>query len=859
MIRICCSIVIAFIAGGESLPNHGSSNAGADAVTQAGNVCSIAWDSRLDLIRTWLEAENLSTNCPMNRHTYYEGGVLLVNAGLAEKRGDHEYVRIYDLSRCGTSSISSIEFTRPTANNSWTLDLGLEGIAVLLPIGLEIHFDPDGISNSKPTERATETGMHPNRNVPSVYILVLDSVSRASAAAFLPQVMSLIESSGKYQDSLGHRWVNFRKFHTVQHGGTAENMAGLYYGGLILPSSHSSAGPCNLDSQATGISAWDVWYFDWAKATRHFTNTSRHMFTQFREAGFKTGWSGATRVDSTRLRLHPDIDHTLPGFCNTFFASADALNVSEPLVDGSCIGGLSMGSHILEYNERFLRMRRGGPQPHFLYSHLVGGHRGLHGSKLEDHAIALSKMDGALYAHLLAVLALDPPPIVVFMSDHGMMYPECDNKRPFLYIAVPNNIGCNSGPIPKPNWHQLMERYTNTTVTAWDLYSTLRHLLALFRSDCSKEFRDNERGSEEFWGLDVLRGTEGVDLCMPPRRGGAQPFAVDIRRFHPVSFLAERFSLRTTPAQLGIDTWNYDDGSWTHYADCHRNASGVSNIAKNRDAPRESRKCLIANRQARFGLNYLNDYVLQAMMNMPRRTCLFPFTLKAENHILWNSKTGACKVRFTINEGIPPRMFEVSFLACFENVLRLRDSTAALEVVTSLLQITQYDKYVSCSPRGLASLCVCGSDREYFVQQRLESGNCETGHFDWTTCCEMRMRECFDDGFTYKTCCANHISSVSSIVSLMTRAYEALKRKNFDDCLRLCQEVLQHSPEGINNVGETLGDPWFKASNIKAMLGIAYKLKGNLTKAREVYHAAVSEGCDESFKLGWERMDLGKS
>eukprot|EP00929_Paragymnodinium_shiwhaense_P031652 TRINITY_DN17686_c0_g2_i2.p1 TRINITY_DN17686_c0_g2~~TRINITY_DN17686_c0_g2_i2.p1 ORF type:complete len:708 (+),score=117.88 TRINITY_DN17686_c0_g2_i2:155-2278(+) len=651
--------------------------------------------------------------------TSYAHGVLTVPPASAEKRRRlrnspedlrsgvyyDEVVWVHDLSRCRNwqSCASSLvrsagqRVVRRWSPEPWEIQLNWTAMAVVSRGVSEVHAGPKP-SSALADDQTTNARSSPReaaRGRPSIYVLVLDSVSRASLASSLPKTRSFLEHLRRRGGR--HRSFPFKKYHTVQYGGTIENHFGLWYGGLLVPPRGEGADSCTLHGHDSTSSMTIETAF-----AKRFTNRSRRLFANFKDAGYTTSWSGSVQPGHHFVE---EIDHLMPFLPQALVC--DSQNVGScdwGQQDSACLGHLPLGVHILEYNEKVLQ-RTDGDAPRFLWSQPAIGHVGLGGSNALDSLHRLQAYDELLVNHLGRMLSADPSTIVYVMSDHGLKYPACDNKHPFLYIIFPE-AWLQEQP---PSLERVLVDNGDHVVTAWDVYATLRHLLAKLQSEAAGHARNAD--ADDYYKLKHVRD-EGLDLCIPPRRGGTTFAAVDLTVFRPSSLMLPIGPARSC-SQLGIAPSNCGE-EWTNGIVCavYEELSPESQplvLGSSTLGSGQATECQMFGHLVDVAIAYLNMQIESQWLQESKahaeavdNPCL---TVSAGSLEMayWNDQTNACLVRFTTKEGKPPRVFEAHFDGA-GSTWPQGLGFAALD------QVTLYRQYEVCAPRGMASICICRED-----------------------------------------------------------------------------------------------------------------------------------------------------
>jgi len=773
MIRFC-SIVAPLLVGaveGQGVA-QGDQERASNAATSQQSICSASWQAALAKELENVEPDILNgswaTRCAREHEglgTTYERGVLSVPPSAVERwrgkavnqiRGQavkeeatFDVIWVYDVEAMVQGPSDPAQkanpnfFVRESQNTTWHIPLALVSIVVTAGLLIDVHFDPRAAPD---TARGAKS---PPSSAPSIYVLLLDSVSWSSFAALMPMTAAFLAS---LDPNRGQRYRSFafEHFHTVQYGGTFESMFALWFGGLVLPRKRPDEEPCMMRDP---FKSWGHWSFNSSDGFS-FSDPSRHLYRLFREAGFWVGSSGTTNWRS-RFPTHLSeivVDRTLPNLTPLMPHFA---KTPMPDRDRDCLGHLPPVLHHLRFNERFLE-RGSGDAPRFLYSHFAAGHHENvpfleRSDETRFHAVAVRSYDLLILEHLKRVFALDPPPIVILMSDHGVLSPRCENKRPILYFLLPStrlaeaaDPDAGNDVAPAQLDAAVVAKNTRLMVTPWDLYVTLRHLTWL---------GGQAPNTTDLFGVQGLQA-RGLQLCNLPSRGSKEPFALNLRSFRPSS-LFRRIPQPRTCDQLGIAPSNCGHTfDWTHTTDCS-NAKQV---------------CLdVGMTFAVIALMHIHKFLEAALLKTAEKPCLVPLLFGWVDSYKVNTHSGACAVTFAVLAGNPYRRFEAVFKDCthsspdgwreysHDGVNIWHMDLLRKYPLESLLQLTKYAKYEECAPARTAPFCVCGEDKkeiETVWQSKMIPG-CWTGGYTFEQCCNSLffVPTCWDETYTFEKCC----------------------------------------------------------------------------------------------------------
>lgn len=517
-----------------------------------------------------------------------------------------------------------------------------------------------------PPRRARARRRTPAAEAPSVYVLSIDSLSRSSFPIVMPRTFEFLTGRRGGRPSLAagqlprsHAATEFQRFHTLNFGGTLSQVFPMLFGGLRLPCERATAQQVsegfahNLYNLTRAVRACGVA----ANAPSALRRAGYRLATSFTDVGFGSVVRGAAG----------EWDHVLPYVADAVQAfgplgHAKALVVEVPR-DYICAGHRQLHDMVLEWNEQLLAVHRERGEPLFLYSHLLGAHL------KETRAAGL---DATVHDHLRRSLAANPDLLVLFLSDHGSTDIACDQRAPVLHVLA-----------PRRQHAEALVANGRAVVSPLDLHATFLRLAGAggweeLRRGLGKSLAAAPaKAYQEALHLDLASpqlDPRSIFEPLPPERSCA---AAGIPRWHCAVRDAGR--LGTPVSCLGTETGGVD-GEEAELA-CHilTHAVGPSIIrALNQELEAVRHACAV------FTMRRLESFAFSGSSLGGRRWVL----------------------RFSVNEGQPPRVFEVGVQ------LRTRDDGSGLLLSVSVLswmQVTLYQKYEACTPRGApAELCVCG-------------------------------------------------------------------------------------------------------------------------------------------------------
>eukprot|EP00928_Gymnodinium_smaydae_P007387 TRINITY_DN12659_c0_g3_i1.p1 TRINITY_DN12659_c0_g3~~TRINITY_DN12659_c0_g3_i1.p1 ORF type:complete len:966 (-),score=133.00 TRINITY_DN12659_c0_g3_i1:282-3179(-) len=325
--------------------------------------------------------------------------------------------------------------------------LGFEGVRLYSAFhkydNPEVHMEPQR------DEAFANNWKRPGRRRgPSVYVLILDSVTRASFEAFCPRTVRYLRGKNAQRD---WRSFEFRRFHAM-YGGTAGNMfpflTGQHYDPMLDSARRAS---WNCDSIRDGIP------------------NERLLWNVLKSAGYVTafGGSGCNGITGTRYCDEwLNHFHHVPPSLQVDFNCASQHEWAEAYKEPrrGCLGTKRPHEHLLGYFQRFFEVYKDSPA--FGYLHLEMAH---------DNPKSLQLLDRSLEAHLRALAALPPEsrPVVLLAGDHGPSG-DCDWVSPLVSLMVPQSL-IAAGEIRKKQLFFL--RRNRASIVSWfDLHATLIHI-----------------------------------------------------------------------------------------------------------------------------------------------------------------------------------------------------------------------------------------------------------------------------------------------------------------------------------------------------------------------------------------------
>eukprot|EP00929_Paragymnodinium_shiwhaense_P099430 TRINITY_DN61066_c0_g1_i4.p1 TRINITY_DN61066_c0_g1~~TRINITY_DN61066_c0_g1_i4.p1 ORF type:complete len:712 (+),score=51.08 TRINITY_DN61066_c0_g1_i4:64-2199(+) len=307
---------------------------------------------------------------------------------------------------------------------------------------------------------------------PSLYLLVLDSVSRCTFRRHMPLTHDFIlqmqadrtsdsnktkstesrsssadareeklKETSKQQST--HRAFKFGRYHTLAQGATVAQMFPLLWGGLKS---------CRF--KLTGVPYWSA--HNMSQVLDECAAVPGGLLEDLRRSGYRTAVSFTwPRHDLSRLLRLATWDHVFPQVGEY---------VSAPFPrDAFCIGNRTHQQIIMDWAREVFEVYRGLPA--FVYVHLEGSHMRRHGIRANDRATR---------DHLKKVLESNPNLVVALMGDHGYAHKPCDQKSPLLNIIVPEKLLD-----AYPDVAESLMSNQEKVVSPFDMFMTLRHLIHL--------------------------------------------------------------------------------------------------------------------------------------------------------------------------------------------------------------------------------------------------------------------------------------------------------------------------------------------------------------------------------------------
>ena len=287
------------------------------------------------------------------------------------------------------------------------------------------HFHPVAVSH--PAYRL-QVGF--TKDLPNIYVLILDSASSVSMSHFAPRLHQYIREN----------FVSLDFFGPVSPGGTRAALFPLLYGGL------------NPDCELLlGASFTPPRLLDFHQLARECSAGNRRLFKIARAVGYRTAFIEMT--GSSAYVLRSDVDNFFP----TIPPTPESALFGH--MDTQCLGGTRGFQHVLQFTERFYFEAEPAWQPKFAITHLSAAH---------ETPAALQMLQSSVEQHLRSFVERDPQSLIIVMSDHGRAEINCDYRRPILAIRAPTR---------NPGWTQSLHSHENQTVSVWDIYTTIRFVL----------------------------------------------------------------------------------------------------------------------------------------------------------------------------------------------------------------------------------------------------------------------------------------------------------------------------------------------------------------------------------------------
>lgn len=615
-----------------------------------------------------------------------------------------------DVSSCGTRAnvCSRLQDIRadpvhpgmiwvPPANASAALAIYGDHIELLplleRPLQREDHPDRKGHTQPMPVPEAANSSCPPSGpkvpsgdSSPSLYVVTLDSVSRTTLRILLPKTYALLTGEagaparrgtplpqGSPAVPASHLGFSFHRHHAVQHGGTADHLLPMFFGGF-----HGGSSCLKM--------VWKDHHLKYAVAGKECT--LHNVLDELRSAGYRLALSNTMEC----------VQWIFDGIeWDDRFPYVMRLITEEHEADYVCTGRGHYYRNVMQWNMDILEARR--HEPLFLYSHFLGAHSGQG---------AIAPMDEALRDHLIAVMERHPSLIVVVMADHGAIGKSCDQKAPFLHIFAPASLL-----VRHPDIARSLEENQKRVTSAWDIFATLRHL-ARFASMvvANTSALGSPDSVPDFAGFGDLVQRGVLNITASPMPWYQSAHTIDLRGggFRPQSLF------QLMPAQRGCRAAGVESGhcrvraesrfgrlfcaNWSHISDVTKEQLGVP-----RGRGRRGRRHLRPSFTDRG--RFVCELIDMALIPQALETAFVVH--KASGGICVHLTHGVTeyaesdgkriRVRFSTREGVPPRVYEAVF--------NPSGDVRIVELI-SMLQLTRYRKYEACTPKGFpAEFCVC--------------------------------------------------------------------------------------------------------------------------------------------------------
>lgn len=300
---------------------------------------------------------------------------------------------------------------------------------------------------------------------PDVYVIILDSVSRRTLRRFAPSIHAIFQRDQAY-----HHAFSFPNFHTICGGGTLGTVYPMLHGGIGV---HSTPAWCS-----EGLSDKPAWTQNYSTLAECY-DPKRRILKLARDAGFVAALS-----TNLLLQLYND-EHdphhaTCPALCNLTclqdppcIKRFDYANDIARCSDHICFGRDRYAKKIFNFNEEVFAQY--SDHSKFLLSMLHGAH-----NDPQD----LSILERDLWVHfqsmVFAKMSDFRDSVVVLMGDHGRKTVACDYTDPFLGVLVPRSWSASAAGRAALEAIQSNAEFSaaGMLVTPWDLYASLRHLIA---------------------------------------------------------------------------------------------------------------------------------------------------------------------------------------------------------------------------------------------------------------------------------------------------------------------------------------------------------------------------------------------
>eukprot|EP00927_Polykrikos_kofoidii_P033654 TRINITY_DN2847_c0_g1_i5.p1 TRINITY_DN2847_c0_g1~~TRINITY_DN2847_c0_g1_i5.p1 ORF type:complete len:793 (-),score=66.67 TRINITY_DN2847_c0_g1_i5:273-2651(-) len=497
---------------------------------------------------------------------------------------------------------------------------------------------------------------------PSIYLLVLDAVSRQAMKSLMPRTSALfLGNKTAWNLPEGWRSAWFSSFHTLQSGGTIENFFNVPYGGILKEGNDTHRRIRCLNP------------FIGPEIVRNWTHTDRHLSALAHAGNARFAFSASIYIPLIHDALAAD--DVVPSFFEiaSLVASFRGERLELERSDFTCFAGATLMEHGLAWNAARLE----GGDRKLVYSHF----RAFKHPLPLKHMHKLANLDIPLRRHLHKVMRRNDVAIFL-LSDHGRLELMCDQRNPFLGLLVPRN------------WAPLLAQ-SDKLVSSWDVYATIRQLLAV-------------NGSMPLPGDDLAGMVELADagLCVQPSPQRDWSLPIPCMRpasMKPISLLAPSLiPWDRTCAQAGIFEDHcslYGTLWWTHL--CVDGGERLSQATRDlmlHFSPDVSQVvwCNAGVKLAARAVQQANDELAAAGAH-----ACWPLRIDVVEMLTHETVLRKHIVRFRLRE-TPPRVFDAAFYGDSDGW----DSERL--VLLSVSQVTRFRDYEWCAPFGASRhLCRC--------------------------------------------------------------------------------------------------------------------------------------------------------
>eukprot|EP00929_Paragymnodinium_shiwhaense_P059866 TRINITY_DN29951_c0_g1_i1.p1 TRINITY_DN29951_c0_g1~~TRINITY_DN29951_c0_g1_i1.p1 ORF type:complete len:757 (-),score=107.12 TRINITY_DN29951_c0_g1_i1:688-2958(-) len=690
--QLCCPVPDSMLAG--TSPGTGQADA-ADAPSPdeepwaADRSCDMEWQvtkgdtsagaTRLqargtvtadDKTRSEGDPEGIARECKGERRFFWDGEAV-------RSRGGSDF-KAADATSCAwefCQSLSELRLSpsvREASGPTW-LPHPRCRVAVVLDAS-DGHWEIVLLPRRSASTTASES-RRPADDRPSLYMLVVDSVSRAAFRRHMPHTYEFVTgkaaTSKDYSEPAGpssprmpksHAVTWFSRYHTAQWGSTMAQMLPMLYGGLRGKCKERTVVPATKRGFRYNVSMA-------IQKCRVFENAGPSHLR--RSAAYRLAFSTAHWA-SVGIFSSIKWDQSCP-FLGEFVGGLD------DSVDAKCLADERYYDYVMAWNS--MTLEENGNAPLFLYSHFHGRHLGTKSIEL---------MDVALRDHLIAVTERHPNLIIALMSDHGVISKFCDQRAPIFSLLMPESILAR-----RPELRAALVANKDQVISPWDLMVTLRTLPEL------------ERGGLEgsIWPAKILAERPARILASPVQFHQAVT-EVDLNGpFSPTSVFKVLPPHRRCAAagidlnHCGIALQRQQHLSFACTPPDRLSKETLSLVPQHvLDTPQihhlQAQVCLI-----------VEDLFMDAIMgavNVFRQggehVCE---ELTYEQMELFEVVGAAFSVRFKVKQGSPGRVFDARF--------NVNPSSRGITDL-GVRQVTRYKQYEKCTPAAVdPNFCVCNA------------------------------------------------------------------------------------------------------------------------------------------------------